>query len=169
MLIYRWNVARVPDHLNRHTNHSNGPNLVWKRVLCSWPFAIRIWWKADTTSTLVSHLAPVRFRNKRQWVAILLGNRSTTAVLHRTSAQKARWYNDLHGHSLHMRERPLALALPRRRACIGHVTSVRQAREERDLRASRISSVSHMSCILTSRLSIYDSWSSIFHKSLVLN
>jgi len=62
--------------------------------------------------------------------------------------------NDLQGHSLHMREGPLALALPRRRVYTGHVIDMRQAREERDLRASYISLVSYMSYILTSLLSI---------------
>jgi hypothetical protein len=62
--------------------------------------------------------------------------------------------NDPQGHSLHMHEDRLVLAFSRRRAYTGHVMHARQAREERDLRASHISLVSHMSCILTSLLSI---------------
>lgn len=62
--------------------------------------------------------------------------------------------NDRRGHSLHMREGPGVLALPRCRAYTGHVTDARPSREERALRDSRISLVSHMSCILTSLLGI---------------
>lgn len=62
--------------------------------------------------------------------------------------------NDLQGHSLHMRDRLIALTLPRYRVYIGYIIHTREGREERDLRASHISQVSHISYILTSLLYI---------------
>jgi hypothetical protein len=58
--------------------------------------------------------------------------------------------NDLQGHSPHIRERPSALARPRRRAYASLVIGVREEREERVERLSHIFQVSHMSCMLTS-------------------